>query len=72
MMREKAIHLATSGEKVVFILESISKEKSLLHYYLENHFKNALQNCSGSILVVNATTFVSYFLIISNHQNTPC
>ena len=70
-MKEKAIHLARAGEQVLFIYDTQLPEKTLLHYSLENYFKDALQNCSGSILVVNATSFVSYFIIISNHyENT--
>ena len=71
LMKEKAIHLATAGENVIFIYDSLFPAKTLLHYNLENYFTNALQDCSGSILVFNATWFVSYFIFISNHhENT--
>ena len=65
LMREKSIQLAKAGEEVLFLYDSRNEVKTLLHYKLEDYFNAA--GCSGSISVVNSCSFVSYFLIVSNH-----
>ena len=65
LMKEKAIRLASAGEKVLFIIECKTEVKTLLHYKLDDYFKNA--GYSGNITVVNSTSFVSSFLIVSDH-----
>ena len=62
-MREKSIRLAKAGKEVLFIYDSISKVKTLLHYKLDNSF----MDYSGKITVVNASSFVSFFLIATDH-----